>query len=500
MDFLKYIKYNKILFLLPLLWLFMSCSKESIDGQGLNTVPDDTETQIRDFIWSAMNSWYLYQGEVKDLSDAKDDKVSNYVTFLRSFGTSEALFDELIYKPNIKDRFSFIVDDYEELENQLQGISESFGYDYRLVHTSASGNDLVGYVRYVLPGSPAHAAGIRRGDLFGKVNGTQLTTTNYPSLLFQRKAYELGFVAYKSGEFVMDHTVHLDAVIIHENPVFETKVLEAETGVKVGYLVLNGFNHLYHHELNQAFATFKNQGVKELVLDLRYNPGGSVITAATLASMIYTNDTNKRFIKFGYNEKHNKLDQPMDFMNQVYIFNTDFDVTGVEPLNSLGLNRVFILTSSGTASASEAVINGLKPYINVVVIGERTVGKNVGSRTLYDSPGSDFTDRSTANPAHTYALQPLTTKIVNSVGFGDFEDGFKPDIEISELDYLVDLKPLGSIEEPLLHAALQYISPTRSAARLPANFDGSSVLAGPERKSESPFYRSLILDQMEKIH
>ena len=500
MDLVKYIKYKKFLFLLPLLLLFTSCLKEPVvDDQVFTTVPDDSETQIRDFVWSAMNSWYLYQGEVENLRDTKDDNISDYVAFLRSFGSPEALFDALIFKPNIKDRFSFIVDDYKELENQLQGISESFGYDYRLARTSPNGNEVIGYVRYVLPGSPAYVAGIRRGDLFGEINGTQLTTTNYQNLLFQKKSYELGLVEYKNEKFVIDHTVHLEAEIIHENPVFETEVLEAETGAKVGYLVLNGFNHLYHHELNQAFATFKAQNVKELVLDLRYNPGGSVITAATLASMIYTDDTEKRFIKFDYNEKHNDLDQPMNFLDKVYIFNTDYDVTGIEPLNSLGLSRVFVLTSSGTASASEAVINGLKPYINVVVIGERTVGKNVGSRTLYDSPASDYMERSTANPIHTYALQPLTTKIVNSVGFGDFEDGFEPDIEISEFDYLIDLKPLGSIEEPLLHAALQYLSPTRSAMRIPTNFDGSSLIPGPERKSENPFYRSLILDQMEMI-
>src|SRR5690606_18241698 len=111
------------------LWLFVSCLKEPIvdDEQVLTSVPDDTETQIRDFVWSGMNSWYLYQGEVKDLSDAKDDYIPDYVAYLRSFGSPEALFDALIYKPNIKDRFSFIVDDYKELENRLQGISESFG-------------------------------------------------------------------------------------------------------------------------------------------------------------------------------------------------------------------------------------------------------------------------------------------------------------------------------------------------------------------------------------
>src|SRR5690606_20279595 len=113
----------------------------------------------------------------------------------------------------------------------------------------------------------------------------------------------------------------------------------------------------YHHEMNQAFATFQSENVQEFVLDLRYNPGGSVITAAMLASMIYTTDQTKGFITFDYNDKHNDLDSPLDFMDRVYLFNEDFDVTGTEPLNSLGMNRLFVLTSTGTASASEAIIN-----------------------------------------------------------------------------------------------------------------------------------------------
>lgn len=502
MSFTKHLKYNKILILLSVMVLFIGCTKDPVEepDQKITELPNDTETQIKDFVWEAMNSWYLYQEEQPLLDDTKNDDISDYAAFLGSYSSPEALFDGLLYKPNIKDRFSFIVDDYTDLENLLQGISESFGYDYQLVRTASASNDVVGIVRYVLPGTPADDAGIRRGDLFGKVDGKQLTTSNYQELLFNKMAYDLGLGKVDAGKFMPDSTVHMVAEIIHENPVFKTETLDLKTGVKVGYLVLNGFNQLYHHELNQAFGTFLDQGVKELVLDLRYNPGGSVITAATLASMIYTEDTKKNFITFDYNKKHDDLDSPLDFLNQVYLLNEDFEITGTEPLNSLGLKRLFVLTSKGTASASEAIINGLNPYIDVVVIGEQTVGKNVGSRTLYDSPDSDFTDKSTANKAHKYALQPLTTKIVNSVGFGDYEDGFKPDIEISELDYLADLQPLGSEKEPLLHAALQYMLPTRAGLRMPANYDGSSVVRVAERKSEHPFYQSLTLDGVEKIN
>ena len=500
MTDLRNLKYNKILLIFSLFVLVFGCTREPFEDPDtiLTEIPDDPDTQVRDFVWDAMNSWYLYQGEKDNLADNRDDNVTEYVNFLQSFNSPEALFDGLLYQPNVKDRFSFIMDDYDELQNVLQGVSEDFGYDYQLVRLSASNNDLIGYVRYVLPDSPAEKAGLKRGDIFGKVNDKQLTISNYQSLLFNQKSYKLGLVEFNGSGFEPGESVSMDAVIIHENPVLVAEVIQID-GIRVGYLMLNGFNFLYHHEMNEVFAQFQNENVQELVLDLRYNPGGSVITAAMLASMIYTTDPSKGFITFDYNDKHNDLDSPLDFMEQVYLFNEDFEVTGSEPLISLGMDRLFVLTSTGTASASEAIINGLNPYIDVVVIGEQTVGKNVGSRTLYDAPSSDFTDKSSANPVHKYALQPLTTKIINSVGFGEYEDGFTPDIEISELDFLLDLKPLGDEEEPLLQAALGYISPTRSGQRTLPNFDGNSVIYGPERKSQNPFYRTLTLDLVQEI-
>lgn len=501
MKFLNKVKPIFLFLIILVFALSISCEKEDVlePNPTISELPDDPDTRVRDFIWEGMNSWYLYQSDVPRLADQEDKNLTEYLSFLRSYENPESLFDGLLYQQNNKDRFSFIVDDYNELENQLQGISESYGYDFRLLLSSESSNELIGYIRYVLPGSPAELAGIRRGDLFSKVDGQQITTQNYQRLLFQKKSYKLGLFKIQNGQHVNDTIVDMTAEIIHENPILKTKVLKTSYGTKVGYLVYNGFNHLYHHELNTAFGDLKAQRIDELVLDLRYNPGGSVITAATLASMIYDGDPKKRFITFAYNGKHNDLDEPLNFLNRVYHFNSNFEVTGTEPLNSLGMDRVFILTSSGTASASEAVINGLRPYMDVILIGETTVGKNVGSRTLYDSPSSDYTDRATANSSHTYALQPLTTLIVNSNDFGAYESGFEPDIHISELNYLQDLKPLGSPDEPMLNAALNYISPTRSGFFLPENYDGSKLIPGPERKSENPFYRALVLDNLEKI-
>jgi len=477
---------------------FLSCSKDEIKEPDITEIPDDVETQIKDFVWKSMNSWYLYEAETPALEDEKHEDIPTYVDFLESYSSPEALFDGLIYKKDIKDRFSFIVDDYNELENMLQGISESFGYDFQLVRTSASDDNLLGYVRYVIPDSPADKAGIKRGDLFNKINGQQLTAQNYQQLLFNQRSYTLGLVVLKNNQFVSGESIDMDAVTIHENPIHLAQIIEISGGKKVGYLVYNEFNYLYHQELNHVFSQFKDTGVDEMVLDLRYNPGGSVLTAALLASMLYTTDTEKRFIKYQFNDKQSEESTALEFFDQVPVLNEDYQIVDIEPLHSLELSKLYVLTSSGTASASEAIINGLKPYLDVVIIGERTVGKNVGSRTLYDSPSTDFTDKSKANPAHKYALQPLTTKIVNSTGFGDFENGFAPDIKISELDYLLEMKPMGDLEEPLLHAALEMMLPVRSGdVVLPAKYTEMTFLPGPERKSQNRHYQILNLDMPE---
>jgi C-terminal processing protease CtpA/Prc len=117
--------------------------------------------------------------------------------------------------------------------------------------------------------------------------------------------------------------------------------------------------------------------------------------------------------------------------------------------------KVYILTSKSTASASELVINGLKPFISVIQIGDVTVGKNVGSVTLYDSPTFGKDKR---NPNHRYAMQPLTLKIVNKDGFGDYQSGLNPTFPLKEI--VSNLGVLGTTTEPLLNLAIGKITGT----------------------------------------
>jgi C-terminal processing protease CtpA/Prc len=156
-------------------------------------------------------------------------------------------------------------------------------------------------------------------------------------------------------------------------------------------------------------------------------------------------------------------------------------------LNSLNLNKVYILTTSATASASELVINCLKPYINVVQIGTTTTGKNVGSITLYDSP--TFAKQN-VNTRHKYAMQPIVLKIVNKNGSGDYTSGIVPGTVLPE--NLENLGVLGNPEEPLLNQAInQIIGSGRLTQPIPSNIQPDFT----DAKAMSPLKSEMYIDR-----
>src|SRR5690606_29557138 len=210
----------------------------------------------------------------------------------------------------------------------------------------------------------------------------------------------------------------------------------------------NSFIKDYDSELNNAFAQFKADGVTSLVLDVRYNGGGSVETATDLASMITGQFNDQIFYKEFWNE-----DRQSEYAkNGVF----DNSISNGNATNSLNLSQVYILTTRRTASASELVLNGLKPYIDAVQVGDTTTGKFQASFLLYDAPAPQFS-RNEANPNHTYAMLPLVFKTSNATGNTDFNEGLFPQIPMQE-DYF-NLGQLGDPNEPFLAAALNEILP-----------------------------------------
>lgn len=415
---------------------------------------DDNAVPVNDFIWKGLNLYYLWQEQVPELADDRFDNQEQLNDFLQAYSSPESLFESLLYRyyPNGKraDRFSVIFPDYRVLENALQGVAKSNGVEFGLVYTDESQTDIFGYVRYILPNTDAATKDIKRGDIFYAVNGTELNVNNYQGLLGQQ-TYTLNLATYVDGVITpTGEEVTLTKAEYAENPVY--KVTTYTVGDKtVGYLMYNGFYSTYDNDLNDAFGELAAAGVDELVLDLRYNSGGSVRTATYLGSMITGEElTGQLFAKQQWNSK---LQAYYEENNPQALENLFADeLSNGNQINHLGLDRVFILTTEATASASELVINCLAPYITVVVIGDTTTGKNVGSVTLYDSP--DFT-RDNRSGSHRYAMQPIVLKTINKDGFGEYEEGIDPTVEHEE-DF-GNLGVLGDPAEPLYAEAIDII-------------------------------------------
>jgi C-terminal processing protease CtpA/Prc len=400
---------------------FISCEEEEIK-------PSPEVLAINDFIWETLNDVYLW-----------DDQIPENINRNQEFD-SEAYFEKLLFKPT--DRWSFITDDYEGLKNSLKGIEESFGHNFKLFLLSGS-NDVIGVVKYVIPGSPADDAGIKRGDVFYKVNGITINSSNYRELLYENKSYTLSFGTFdQAGELTTTDEVSLTSTIISENPIHIHKTIDFE-GSKIGYLSYNQFIADYNDELVNVMQEFKSDGISELILDLRYNPGGSISTAILLSSMIApasVSQNNEVFSRLIWNELVSQYwldEEGEESDNLISRF--------VTPEVSLDLQRIFILVTSNTASASELVINCLDPYMEVVVIGsENTTGKYVGSITV-QAKDTDWDN---------WAVQPIVLKTANANGISDYSNGFTPEFTIED-DFDSEL---GTLSEDMLATAVELIT------------------------------------------
>lgn len=402
-------------------------------------------SNAKEFVWRGLNQYYFWQEEVEDLGDNRFSG-QQFNTFLAGFQSPEDLFNHLLYQRGVVDRFSVIYSDYTVLEQLLSGNAKNNGVDYGLFLKSSGSDEVIGWVRYILPDSDASNKPIQRGDLFYAVNGTPLTRDNYQSLL-ANDTYTLSLADYDDGNFTPNgQQVTLTKTPYSENPVYYKNIYTVGSH-KIGYLVYNGFYGDYDSQLNSAFAYFQGLGVTELILDLRYNSGGLVSSATRLASMITGQFTDQVFAKQEWNSKITPL---LDEESTTNKFTTT--LSGGAAINSLNLSKLYVITSRSTASASELVINGLEPYIDVIQVGMTTTGKNVGSITLYDSPNFR---KENLNPKHKYAMQPITFRIVNSVGFGEYHTGLVPDVELAE--NMGNLLPLGDENELLLNTTINYI-------------------------------------------
>lgn len=461
---------KKIMNIKKILFLFVAASIITVSctdqDDNLFSVPSNLEVQ--DFVWKGLNLWYFWQGDVTDLADSKLDNSEDYISFLRSYPNPADLFEHLRHPD---DRFSVIVSDYDILQNSQQGNSDTNGVDVSYIFLNNGSSEVIGYVRYIVPNSDADGKDIRRGDIIYGVNGQSLffnseTDNNLNLLDPTNYTFNLADLTVTNGVRSITpngRNIDLTKTSITENPILIATTIDVGPK-KVGYLMYNQFISNFDSQLNGAFATFQAEGVTDLVLDFRYNPGGFVSSAIALGSMVTGQFDGQLFTKFRYNDKIQP--QLTDEQENRYFVNS---ISTGAAINSLGLSKVYVITTGSTASASELVINSLEPYIDVVQVGTTSRGKNEASVTLYDSPTWTFNNEQ-LNPNHKWAMQPLISRLENSAGFSNYTDGLNPDIEIAE--DLTNLGVLGDETEPLLAAALTNIV----AAGRPSNFNTTKIV------------------------
>ncbi|WP_420148944.1 S41 family peptidase [Spirosoma sp.] len=420
--------------------LSLASCKNTTDDVTPQTETTSAESQtVNDWILENMRELYYWNDKIP----ANPDKTLS----------PDKFFDSILYKYNATsnpngDRFSWIEKSGTDLQASLSGQTVTTGMEYNLYLRASGSSDVIAQVLYVLPNSPAQKAGLKRGDVITRVNGQTITTTNYSDLLFSGTTFTFGLASVNGSALVdTDKTISVTATTFQENPVFLDSVYTVGSK-KVGYLVYNQFvpgangsdADEYDTQIDAIFSDFKAKGVNELVLDLRYNPGGYTSSSANLASLIGKGVSSS---KLYFREEWNSTITPQ--LQREYGSNF-FVQNFLDKSQNIGsnLSRVIVLTTDHTASASELIINGLRPYMTVTTIGTTTYGKNVGSITITDETGKI-----------QWGMQPIVFKSYNNAGQSDYSTGFTPNVEVEEP---LALLPLGNTKEALLSAALNQIA------------------------------------------
>jgi C-terminal processing protease CtpA/Prc len=376
----------------------------------------------------------------------------------------EQFFEEILYTT---DEFSYMTDDAETLLNELSGSQYSSGFSPAILSFSDQ-DQLFMVVKYVYPGSPAQLAGLQRGDIILSVNGQTLNSANYQELLQINGTVSYGLGSYSLDEVTqqvnitdLDSVISVQKDILQLDPVITTKVIETG-GKRIGYLFyaqfIDGTADLFINGLNEQLAELKAQQIDELVIDLRYNPGGRITAASQFANALVPLESAQNkdiFVEFEYNSLLENFYQNTDGVDSENLF-----LRFQEGPVSMGLERIYVLTTNQTASASELLIHGLKPYMEVITVGSNTLGKYYGSFVITGTFQS---------PPVYYAILPVTLKYLNADQESDFIDGLEAQIGASE--NILSPKPLGDPTDPLLEAAISDIlGEPVSAKPLPTTF------------------------------
>ncbi len=350
-----------------------------------------------EWIYQMMSHHYFWENELPD---------SSSLSFTKEPYT---FFEDLL---SSKDRFSWC-----ELNQSFKQPDQELGFEYQTYEIHGS---FVSRVLYVYSNSLLEK-GVKRGD-YVIINDDHLEIGQYNNNKFiSTKIIQKDEINTRSTNLAP--TIPLDSIYLINNK-------------KIGYFIYDQFESSI--DVAQIAIRLKNRGVDELILDLRYNPGGYVSTSNYLASMLAPNKHLGKLYqiqRFNSNLTKEKKERGGSGVDSVFL-----NKGNLTSQRNLDLDRIVVLTTKNTASASESLIIGLRPYMDVITIGTKSCGKDVGSYTIADN-------------RYKYQLQPITFRYYNALNDSTPVTGIKPDIEVAD-----DLNhERGDVNEALLKTAIDYL-------------------------------------------
>lgn len=413
---------------------------------------------VSQFVYDGMSLYYLWADEVKNKRPTVADV------------NPESYFYKILNNIDKQHHWSWITDDIESLLAEFEGESrDAFGFQPFPLYLDESYTTVIGFIRYVFPGSPAEKAGLKRGDVIIKINGQTITVNNYTMMYGANSATTFTVL---DQTFSNQREVTVIPAKLSADPVLYSNIYEIE-GKKIGYLFYTNFTENYNSSLYRVFSEFKAADVTDLVLDLRYNPGGGISAASYLASLIAPEENvrNRDVLTImSYNSYVNSIYDQYKWERKEFLGNYNSSKYP-DPLGAnLNLDKVYIIATSSSASASELVTFCLKPFMQVEHIGEKTSGKYTASWTIH--PFDDFNKR--AQPIYVasrlpssekeklknWGMQPIVGRYTDKNN-NDFiaTNGLVPDHLIQSQEYnTTTWKPIGDIHDYLFAKAISLIT------------------------------------------
>lgn len=408
----------------------------------------DTESQylrINSFVWNYLNAYYVWRDYIPDSETPTSENPKEY-------------FPRLKYH---KDNWSLITDDYYGLKNSVNNTGRTFGYTIltgRFVDDNGSDTgERFAIVHHVHKDTPAAVAGITRGDVIVAMNGGPITDANR-SQLQNADHLTLSVTRFDSDGRIDPNAreVSMSSAEKYLDPIVEKKII-ADGAHRIGYMYYSDFVSTStgsinaHKDLTDAIIYFAGEGVTDFILDLRTNGGGSVATALLLGSLIAPRSAV---------QSESVLSVEI-WATKTVSLELDKNVTA--NINLPGARpTIYILTNRYSASASEMIIAGLMPYMNVVHIGEETTGKFYGGNLL-NLGNSALNDPALSN----WALYAMLFRFTNSEGFPGINDVIAPAAANVVEDNFLNLLPLGSEDDPHIAKALTLITGRQWAPSAP---------------------------------